>query len=393
MKVKVLKFGGSSVANFKCMQTVGNIIKEHAIISKLIIVLSAQKGVTNELIKKAKEIQVEPDTREMDMLISTGEQISIALLTMHLKSLGIRAVSLTASQINLVTDDNHTNARIKSVKYKAIINYLENYDVLIVAGFQGVTEKGQITTLGRGGSDLTSVAIAACMGINEVNIYSDVSGVYTTDPNQNNNSKLIKNISYQEMLEMASSGAKVINNRAVELAAKNNIKIKLFSTFSQEMGTVISGRFNMEERKITGVIEQNDLSMISIRLETGNDESLSKILKLISRQGINIDLFTYDKGTLKLIIKKSDLGQVKKAVCEGCFKIEETEDNLTKVSVIGLGMISHPGVAASVATILCEEKINIKLISCSEINISILINKDKANIAVDKLHKKLIEKE
>jgi len=393
MKVKVLKFGGSSIANFKCMQTVGNIIKKHVLMSKLIIVLSAQKGVTNELIKKAKEIQVEPDTREMDMLISTGEQISIALLTMHLKSLGIRAVSLTASQINLVTDDNHTNARIKSVSNKAIINYLENYDVLIVAGFQGVTEKGQITTLGRGGSDLTSVAIAACIGINEVNIYSDVSGVYTTDPNQNNNSKLIKNILYQEMLEMASSGAKVINNRAVELAAKNNIKIKLFSTFSQEMGTVISGRFNMEERKITGVTEQNDLSMISIRLETGNDESLSKILKLISRQGINIDLFTYDKGTLKLIIKKGDLGQVKKAVCEGCFKIEETEDNLTKVSVIGLGMISHPGIAASVATILCEEKINIKLISCSEINISILINKDKANIAVDKLHKKLIEKE
>ncbi len=394
MKVKVLKFGGSSVADIKCMQTVGKIIKKQALMSKLIVVVSAQKGVTNELIKKAKLVQSKPDYREMDMLISTGEQMSIALLTMHLKSIGLKAISLTAVQIKLITDENHTNARIKAIDNKVLHHYLKNNDVLIVAGFQGVTTKGEVTTLGRGGSDLTAVAVATCLKLDEVYIYSDVDGVYTSDPNENFNSKLIKSISYQEMLEMASAGAKVINNRAVELAAKNNIKIKLFSTFSQKMGTVISGGVNMEERRITGVIKQDNLAIINIRFYSKYDKALANSLREISLKGINIDLFTYNNGVLKIVISKNDLKKAKETLLNSCnIEIIEELSDLSKVSVIGLGMISQPGVAALVAMSLSEEDIAILLISCSEINISILVDNSKAKIAVSKLHKRLIEKE
>src|SRR6056297_1049484 len=375
MMVKVLKFGGSSIADIKCMQTVGKIIKKQALMSKLIVVVSAQKGVTNELIKKAKLVQSKPDYREMDMLISTGEQMSIALLTMHLKSIGLKAISLTAVQIKLITDENHTNARIKAIDNKVLHHYLKNNDVLIVAGFQGVTTKGEVTTLGRGGSDLTAVAVATCLKLDEVYIYSDVDGVYTSDPNENFNSKLIKSISYQEMLEMASAGAKVINNRAVELAAKNNIKIKLFSTFSQKMGTVISGGVNMEERRITGVIKQDNLAIINIRFYSKYDKALANSLREISLKGINIDLFTYNNGVLKIVISKNDLKKAKETLLNSCnIEIIEELSDLSKVSVIGLGMISQPGVAALVAMSLSEEDIEILLISCSEINISILVD-------------------
>lgn len=394
MEVKVIKFGGSSVANHKCIIGVGDIVKRHSEMSKLIIVLSAQKGVTNDLIKRAKRMQKQPDTREMDMLISTGEQISIALLTMHLKSINIKAVSLTASQIKLTTDKNHTNAKIKSISKNILMQYLESHDVLIVAGFQGITEDNQITTLGRGGSDLTAIAIAACMNLNEVNIYSDVRGVYTTDPNQNIKALLVEKISYQEMLEMASSGARVMNSRAVELAAKKNIKIKLYSTFSEVMGTEISEVVDMEERKITGVVRQNNLAIISIKLRETEGNLLSEALNLISLEEINIDLFTFDLGILKIVIKEEMLDRVYKIFSRNTnYQVIGKENNLVKVSVIGLGMIRQPGIAAQVAYVLSEEKIKIELISCSEINISILINKIKAKLAIDKLHKKMIEKE
>ncbi|MFP4456476.1 MAG: aspartate kinase [Clostridia bacterium] len=394
MEVKVMKFGGSSIANNKCIKRVGDIIKRHSEMSKLIIVLSAQKGVTDDLIKRAKQIQKQPDAREMDMLISTGEQISIALLTMHLKSINIKAVSLTASQIKLTTDAYHTNARIKSLTNNVLVKYLKGYDVLIVAGFQGITRDDQITTLGRGGSDLTAIAIASSLNLDEVNIYSDVEGVYSTDPNQNIKAVLIRKISYQEMLEMASSGAKVINNRAVELAAKKNIKIKLYSTSNEVMGTEINEVGKMEEKKITGVVSKNDLAILCIKLREAKDNLLSQALNLISLEDINIDLFTYDQGILKLVIKEEMLDKIDRVFSKDYdYKVIGKKSNLVKVSVIGLGMIRQPGIAAQVAKVLDKENVNIELISCSEINISILISKVQAKNAIEKLHEKLIEKE
>ncbi len=393
MEIKVLKFGGSSVANDQCIELVGSIISLYSKETKLIVVLSAQKEVTDNLILKAKRMQKVPDSRELDMLISTGEQVSIALLAMYLKSLSIKAISLTAPQIKILTDKNHTNAKIQKISHHVIRKYIERNDVLIIAGFQGVTYSNDITTLGRGGSDLTAVAIASCLNLEEVNIYSDVKGVYTTDPNQYKNAKLLTIASYQEMLEMASSGAKIINNRAVELAAKNGVKINLYSTFSKEKGTEIKEVKKMEERKISGIIKKDSLAILSIRLNELSESSLAKALELISMQDINIDLFTFDNDLFKVVADKEKAEKIESIFFGNeLFTITEVCNNISKVSVIGLGMVRQSGVATEVVKTLEKNMIDIKLISCSEINISTLVVSDKADLALEKLHLNLIEK-
>jgi aspartate kinase len=394
--IVIQKFGGTSLADTKRFKAVAKIIKETSETGKKVVaVVSAMAGETQRLIDLAKGVQEIPDPREYDALISSGEQVSVALLAMSLRSENLKSKSYTAFQLDLRTDDYHGKARISSIDTKNLLMDISSNITPVITGFQGINEEGDVTTLGRGGSDTSAVALAVALNAEECQIYTDVNGVYTTDPNVYENAKKIDKLTFEEMLELSSLGAKVLQIRSVEFASKYNMPIRVKSSFTNEEGTLINGDENMEDALISGVAHTNDEAKLTIRKVPDIPGIAAKIIEPISAQGIEVDIIiqnvSEDKTTdFTFTVKREKAFEAKKILTDlseefGGGEIELNED-ISKVSVVGVGMKSHAGVAATMFKTLAENKINIEMISTSEIKISVIVKEDSAHKAVKSLH-------
>ncbi|MEE0927915.1 MAG: aspartate kinase [Acutalibacteraceae bacterium] len=401
MALMVKKFGGSSVANAERVFNVARIIiEDYKKGNDVVVVVSAQGDTTDDLIAKAKEIN--PDgasKREMDMLLCAGEQISIALLAMAIEKLGYPATSLLGWQAGFQTNSTHSLARIKRVDPERIRNELDRKNIVVVAGFQGLNKYDDLTTLGRGGSDTSAVAIAASMHADVCQIYTDVDGVYTADPRKVPGAKKLDEITYSEMLELASLGAQVLNNRSVEMAKKYGVQLEVLSSLESKPGTIVKEKVNMEKMLISGVAKDNNVARIAI---VGLDDTPGVAFKIFNRLAqakVNIDIILQSVGRdgTKDITFTVTADQAKEAVdaIESMrdvltFKSVSADDTITKVSIVGAGMETHPGVASKMFEALSDEKINIQNISTSEIKISVLIDQKDADRAVIAIHDKFI---
>jgi len=395
----VQKYGGSSVANIERIQKVAERIVNYKKRGfSLVVVVSAMADTTDELIEMADKINPEAPEREMDMLLSTGEQISVSLLAMAVHKLGVEAISFTGGQVGIITDGNYTKARIVKIQADKIREELKRGRVVIVAGFQGITIAHDITTLGRGGSDLTAVALAKELTANECEIYTDVEGIYTTDPRIEPKAQKIKMITFDEMLEMASLGAQVMQPRSIEVAKKFNVPIHVRSSFSQNPGTmIIKEAVKMEGAVITGVTLNKNEAKITICDVPDRPGAAAHIFKELSEGGVNVDMIVQNvshtrKTDLSFTIPKADVNKTmkitKKTAKEiGAGEVLQDED-IARIAVVGVGMKSHPGVAADMFETLAENKINIEMISTSDISISCIIKKKFVETAVKELHEK-----
>ncbi|MDD5686294.1 MAG: aspartate kinase [Elusimicrobia bacterium] len=394
----VMKFGGSSVSNPEKIKNVAGRVAAKAKKHRIVVVVSAPGDMTDDLIEKAKSITESPDPREMDMLLATGEMQSIALLSMAIKSDGLDAISLTGPQAGIHVDNVHTKARIKRIRPKKIIEELKKNKIVIVAGFQGLNSNEDITTLGRGGSDLTAVALAAALKAKECEIYTDVKGVYTTDPRIVDDARKIDKISYDEMLEYAGSGSQVMMARSIEVAKKYNVDIHVRSTFSNEKGTIITKEVPyMEDVVVSGVAYDKNEAKLSVTDVPDKPGIAAKIFGALAKKNINVDMiiqsaarektndisFTVSKNELKNAVPL--LKNISKKLGGGPVIADE---NVSKVSIIGIGMRSHPGIAAKMFKIFFDEGINIQMISTSEIKISCIISNRDTERAVKSLHRK-----
>ncbi|HCU24363.1 MAG TPA: aspartate kinase [Deltaproteobacteria bacterium] len=397
MSLVVQKYGGTSVANTERIKNVAQrVIHRYKKGNQVIVVVSAMSGETNRLVAFGKEIMDPPEGREYDVLVSTGEQVTIALLAMAIQNGGIPAVSYLGHQVRILTDDAFSKARIRAIDSEKIHRDLQAGKIVVVAGFQGVDEKGNLTTLGRGGSDTTAVAIAAALKADACEIYTDVDGVYTTDPNLCTDARKIDRISYEEMLEMASTGAKVLQIRSVELAAKYRVPVEVRSSFNDNPGTWVTKEEKpMESRLVTGVSYQKDEAKIAVRQVPDKPGVAAKIFEAISEANINVDMIVQNVSSegftdLTFTVPKSDLKRalvvIEKIAQEIGAKKVETSENIAKLSIIGLGMRSHAGIAGKMFSALAKENINIQMISTSEIKISIIIDEKYTELAVRVLH-------
>ncbi len=397
MKILVQKFGGTSVATLERQKSVLAKVKSGLDRGcKVVVVLSARAGETNRLLELAKEWSPSPDPAECDSLVSTGEQVSIALFSMLLKDKGIKARSLLAWQIPLITDDAFMSARIHSIDGDFLKKQLEDYDVLVVAGFQGRTEDGRITTLGRGGSDTSAVALAAALDSCECEIYTDVNGVYTTDPNICSSARKIDKISYDEMLELASMGAKVLHIRSVEFAKKYKVPVSVRSTFTDDPGTLVTQEDStMEALLVSGIAFDKDQARVTLHDLPDQPGVAASLFGPLSEAGILVDMIVQNtsqagRTDMTFTISRKDLKntlEVTKQVAEKYGSVEVTHDiNIAKISAIGVGMRNHSGVAARAFSALTKEGINILMISTSEIKITILIQEKYLELAVRILH-------
>ncbi len=395
----VQKFGGSSVANVERIQ---NAAKRVVSYKKkgydTVVVVSALGDTTDELIELAAKITNEPSEREMDMLLSTGEQISVALLAMAIHKLGCEAISFTGAQVGIITDTSHTRARILRINTNKIKEELGKGKIVIVAGFQGVTLDQDITTLGRGGSDLTAVALAKELAADECEIYTDVEGIYTTDPRIEPRARKIKEITYDEMLEMASLGAQVMQARSIEVAKKFNVPIHVRSSFSDNSGTmIIKEAKKMEDVLVNGITLNKTEAKITICTVPDRPGIAAKIFTDLASAGISVDMIVQNVGHLRqtdisFTINKGESAKtikltraLAKAIGAGDVLLD---DDIARVSIVGVGMKSHPGVAAKMFGALAKNKINIEMISTSDISISCIIQKKFAETAVKALHEK-----
>ena len=396
MKIIVMKFGGTSVANVSKLKNVAKIVKANYKKNKLIVVLSAMAGETNKLQAYIDEIGYNPST-ETDLVITSGEQVTVGLLSMILNKMKIKAMPLLGWQVPILTDDNHEKAKILNINNNLINHFIKKNDVLVLAGFQGISTKGNITSFGRGGSDTTAVAIAASLKAERCDIYTDVDGVYTTDPNKANKAKKLKKISYEEMLEMSSMGAKVLNKRSVELAMKNDLKLQVLSSLKNSDGTFIVNEneliekeivngvsFTQNESKITisGIPDQPGIAAEIFGIMASNNINVDMIVQNISQDGINANItFTVSSKDLYLakIVLKKNQNKIN-------YLNIKTDTNVSKISVIGMGMMSQSGVAEKMFKTLADNEINILAISTSEIKISVLIEKKYTKLAVKSLH-------
>ena len=397
MKILVQKFGGTSVANLECMKKVLSKVRNGLDAGyKVVCVLSARAGDTNKLLALGSEWSASPDPAECDCLVSTGEQISIALFSMLLKDNGIKARSFLGWQIPIITDDAHGQARIHEIDSTALKEALETYDVLVVAGFQGRTEGGRITTLGRGGSDTSAVALAAALGSCECEIYTDVNGVYTTDPNICSSARKIDRISYDEMLELASMGAKVLHIRSVEFAKKYKVPVHVRSTFTNDPGTLVTLEDQtMEALLVSGIAFDKDQARVTLHDLPDVPGIAAAIFGPLSEAGILVDMIIQNTSQdghtdITFTISRKDLKKtldLMNQVSEKTGATEVAHDiNVAKVSAIGVGMRNHSGVAARAFSALNREGINILMISTSEIKITILIEEKYLELAVRILH-------
>jgi len=400
MSLIVQKFGGTSVGTIEKIQNVAKKVagfrdQGHDIV----VAVSAMSGETNRLISMAHEMQDSPDAREMDVLVSTGEQVTIALLCMALKNLGYDARSYTGGQVSIITDSSHTKARIQEIDDQNIRSDLDAGRVVVVAGFQGVDEHKNITTLGRGGSDTTGVALAAALTADECQIYTDVDGVYTTDPRVVSAAKRLEQITFEEMLEMASLGSKVLQIRAVEFAGKYKVPLRVLSTFKDGPGTLITldeESSSMEQPIVSGIAFNRDEAKVTVLGVPDAPGIAATILSAVGDANIEIDVIVQnissDRETndLTFTVNRSELPKAKSVVEKIAKELKaksvETDDKITKVSVVGVGMRSHAGVASKMFKTLAEENINIQMISTSEIKISVIIDERYLELAVRSLH-------
>ena len=401
MALIVQKYGGTSVGNPERIKSVAKrVAKYKALGHQVVVVVSAMSGETNRLVALAKEIQAEPDSREMDVVLSTGEQVTIGLLAMALKAAGLKAKSYTGAQVKILTDSAFNKARILSIDEEAIRADLANDYVLVVAGFQGMDEAGNITTLGRGGSDTTGVAIAAALRADECQIYTDVDGVYTTDPRLVPEARRLKSITFEEMLEMASLGSKVLQIRSVEFAGKYKVKLRVLSSFEDEgEGTLITFEDDktMEQAIISGIAFNRDEAKITVIGVPDKPGIAYQILGPISEANIDVDIIIQNVGTagttdFSFTVHRNEFTKameiLKNKVQPHIGAKDVIGDNKTaKVSVVGIGMRSHVGIASKMFRTLAEEGINIQMISTSEIKISVVIDEKYLELAVRVLHK------
>ena len=398
MALIVQKFGGTSVGSVERIRQVAEKVKGFRQRGDdLVVVVSAMSGETNRLIDLAKQIQSEPDARELDVIVSTGEQVTIGLLAMALKAIDVPAVSYTGAQVRIVTDSAFNKARIQKIDDESIRGDLANGKVVIVAGFQGVDEQGNITTLGRGGSDTTGVALAAALKADECQIYTDVDGVYTTDPRVVESARRLDKITFEEMLEMASLGSKVLQIRSVEFAGKYNVPLRVLHSFKEGPGTLITLEDNasMEQPVISGIAFNRDEAKLTIRGVPDTPGVAFKILGPVSAANIEVDMIvqnvSHDNTTdFTFTIHRNDLRKTEDILRRVASEIGAREvagDNrIAKVSIVGVGMRSHAGVASKMFEALSREGINIQMISTSEIKISVVIDEKYLELAVRSLH-------
>ncbi|MGI6403366.1 MAG: aspartate kinase [Oscillospiraceae bacterium] len=396
MSLIVQKFGGSSVRDTEHLFNVAKIITDtYNAGNDVVVVVSAQGDTTDDLIAKACEITDRPQGREMDALLATGEQISAALLAMAIKKLGYRAISLTGWQAGFLTDANHGKARVRRINKERIENELDKKNIVIVTGFQGLNRYDDITTLGRGGSDTSAVALAAVLKAKRCQIFTDVPGVYTADPRLVKTAVKLDEITYDEMLELASLGAQVLHNRSVEMAKKYNVKLEVLSSLERVPGTVVKEVCKMEKMLIKGVAKDDNVARISLVGLPDRPGIAFKVFSVMASHNINVDIILQSVGRentkdITFTVAKKDCAEAVEALEEiapslGITKIA-ADDNITKVSIVGAGMESNPGVAARMFEALGEANINIHMISTSEIKISVLIDKELGEKAVVAIH-------
>ncbi len=398
MALLVQKFGGTSVGSAERIASVARKVASfRAQGHDLVVVVSAMSGETNRLLALASEITDEPNKRELDVLVSTGEQVTIALLAMALEEAGCQAKSYTGAQVKILTDQAYTKARIVDIDEEHIRGDLAQGRVVVVAGFQGVDEFGNITTLGRGGSDTTAVALAAALKADECQIYTDVDGVYTTDPRVVKSARRMDKITFEEMLEMASLGSKVLQIRSVEFAGKYNVPLRVLSSFEDGPGTLITteGDVQMEQPLVSGVAFNRDEAKLTLVGVPDTPGMASKILRPISDQNIEVDMIVQNVGLDKktdftFTVHRNDYKKAKAVLQEVCEKLGADsatgDDRIAKVSIVGVGMRSHAGVATTMFEALSNEGINIQMISTSEIKISVVIDEKYLELAVRALH-------
>jgi aspartate kinase len=399
MKRLTLKFGGTSVGSLEKIQKIANIIKKrHKEGNEIIVIVSAMSGVTNDLINKSSAISKNFDPSEQDVLLSAGEQISSSLLSGALIELGIQARSWMGWQLPIITDDNHTSSQIIQIQTKEILKFISNKGVAVIAGFQGVSKKNRITTLGRGGSDLSAVAIAKFFKTDSCEIYTDVEGVLTTDPLMHEKAKKIDKISYEEMLEMASLGAKVMQPVAVQESMISDIPIHVRSTFTNESGTIITSESEINyKRHVTGIAYSKNDTKITLVDVVDKPGVAADIFEPLGKNNINIDMVIQNtssdgkKTDITFTIKRADSFKAIKLIEKNSknldYKTIIHDDKVSKVSIIGAGMIANPGVTYKMFRSLADKKINILAISTSEIKISVLVHEDMTQKAVQALHK------
>lgn len=398
MSLIVQKFGGSSVANAERVFNVADIVtKTYAEGNEVVVVVSAQGDTTDDLIAKAKEINPDASKREMDMLLSSGEQISAALLAMAIEKLGFPVISLLGWQAGFATSSAYGAARIKRVTPDRIKKELDKKNIVVVTGFQGLNRYNDMTTLGRGGSDTSAVAIAAAMHADLCQIYTDVEGVFTADPRKVQNARKLSVISYDEMLELATLGAQVLNNRSVEMAKKYNIELEVLSSLTRVPGTIVKEENKMEKMLISGVAKDNDVARISIIGVPDKPGFAFKLFSKLSAKNINVDIILQSVGRngtkdISFTIAEDNLKSALEILNPYVENVGASgvvyDKGVAKVSIVGAGMESHPGVAATMFEALFEANINIQMISTSEIKISVLIDGVDADKAVSAIHDK-----
>lgn len=397
MGLVVQKFGGTSVGSVERILNVAACVREEKERGNdVVVVVSAMGKSTDQLVSLAKGITKEPSKREMDMLLSTGEQVTIALLSMALQQQGLEAVSFTGRQAGIVTEPVHGNARIAKINPEAIQAQVSTGKVVIVAGFQGVTEDGEITTLGRGGSDTTAVALAAALKADKCDIYTDVTGVFTTDPRYVKDARKLLSVSYDEMLELANLGAGVLHPRAVEFAKNYKVQLVVRSSMEKVEGTVIEEEATMEQNLVVrGVAFEDEITRVTVLGLTNSLTSLSTIFTTLAQNHLNVDIIiqsTTEAGSanLSFSIHTNDLLETVKVLEENKAELGyeqlDAENKLAKVSIVGSGMISNPGVAAKMFKVLAENDIQIKMVSTSEIKVSVVVEEKNMLKAVEALH-------
>ncbi|QOY51472.1 aspartate kinase [Candidatus Sulfurimonas baltica] len=393
----VQKFGGTSVGDLSRIQNVANRVAETKKAGHdVVVVVSAMSGETNKLVGYAEHFSSNPSRAEMDMLLSSGERVTASLLSIALNEMGFASVAMSGRKAGIVTDSIHTKARIEEINPDAMNSAIKEGKIIVVAGFQGVNENGDVTTLGRGGSDLSAVAIAGAIKADLCEIYTDVSGIYTTDPRIEPKAKKLDIISYDEMLELASLGAKVLQNRSVELAKKLNVNLVTRTSFSNEEGTLITKEENiMEKPLVSGIALDKDQARISLMGVADRPGIASEIFNKLAKAEVNIDMIIQNKGhddttNIDFTVPKGDLHDAKTVVHafikSGEIKDDSYNEKICKVSVVGVGMKSHAGVAAKAFSAMAAENININMISTSEIKVSMIIDEKYAELAVRSLH-------
>ncbi len=396
MGLIVQKFGGSSVRDAERVMNVAQIVTDtYRAGNDVVVVVSAQGDTTDELIEKAYEINSKPSKREMDMLMASGEQISISLLAMACEKLGCPAVSLLGWQAGFNTSSAYGVARIKNVKTDRLRSEIDRHNIVIVAGFQGINKYDDLTTLGRGGSDTSAVAIAAALRADRRQIFTDVEGVYTADPRKVENAKKLQEITYDEMLELATLGAQVLNNRSVEMAKKYNVELEVLSSLKRVPGTIVKEVTKMEKMLIRGVTKDTDVARISVTKIPNTPGVAFKLFDVLAKHKINVDIILQSVGRdstkdITFTVAKGNAEETLECV-KKVFDIEDKDiicdTSVAKISIVGAGMESHPGTASKMFEALYERDINIDMIATSEIKISVLINIEDADRAVSAIHK------